>query len=59
MISGIILPPLFKVDNEKIVRRHVYAVALSMFFAEHEELYNHNNAENSSIKKGTSFLLIG
>lgn len=31
MISGVILPPLFKVDNEKIVRRHIYAVALSMF----------------------------
>ena len=52
MISGIILPPLFKVNNEKIVRRHVYAVALSMFFAEHEELYNHNNAEKFINKKG-------
>ena len=52
MISGIILPPLFKVDNEKIVRRHVYAVALSMFFAEHEELYNHNNAEKFINQKG-------
>lgn len=45
MISGIILPPLFKVDNEKIVRRHIYAISLSMFFADHPDLYNHNNAE--------------
>ncbi|MFR1525115.1 MAG: DEAD/DEAH box helicase [Bacilli bacterium] len=45
MISGVILPPLFKVDNEKIVRRHIYAVALSMFFADHSEYYNYNDAE--------------
>lgn len=43
MISGIILPPLFKVDNEKIVRRHIYAISLSMFFADHPDLYDHNN----------------
>ncbi len=52
MINGIILPPLFKVDNEKIVRRHVYAVALSMFFAEHESLYNYNNADKFINEKG-------
>ena len=52
MINGIILPPLFKVDNEKIVRRHVYAVALSMFFAENEDLYNHNNADKFINEKG-------
>lgn len=45
MINGIILPPLFKLDNEKIVRRHIYAIALSMFFADHPDLYNHNDAE--------------
>lgn len=52
MINGIILPPLFKVDNEKIVRRHVYAVALSMFFAENEDLYNYNNADKFINEKG-------
>lgn len=52
MISGIILPPIFKVDNEKIVRRHIYAVALSMFFAENESLYNHNNADKFINEKG-------
>ncbi len=45
MISGIILPPLFKVDNEKIVRRHIYAISLSMFFADHPDLYDHNNSD--------------
>ncbi|MBE6141335.1 MAG: DEAD/DEAH box helicase [Erysipelotrichaceae bacterium] len=52
IISGIILPPLFKVDNEKIVRRHIYAIALSMFFADHPEQYNHNDAELFINKKG-------
>jgi len=52
MINGIILPPLFKVDNEKIVRRHMYAVALSMFFADHPDLYNHNDAEKFINQKG-------
>lgn len=42
MIGGTILPPLFKLDNEKIVRRHIYAVALSIYFADHEDQYNHN-----------------
>lgn len=45
MINGRILPPLFKIDNDKIVRRHIYAVALSMFFSQNPELYNHNDAE--------------
>ena len=52
MIGGTILPPLFKVDNEKIVRRHIYAVALSMFFSEHEEQYNHNDARVFINEKG-------
>lgn len=45
IISGTILPPLFKIDNEKIVRRHIYAVALSMFFANDPSQYNSNNAD--------------
>lgn len=52
MINGTILPPLFKVDNEKIVKRHVYAVALSMFFAEHSDMYNHNDASKFINEKG-------
>lgn len=52
MIGGTILPPLFKVDNEKIVRRHIYAVALSMYFANHTEQYNYNDAEKFINEKG-------
>lgn len=52
MINGIIFPPLFKVDNEKIVRRHIYAVALSMFFADHPDMYDHNSAEKFLNNKG-------
>ena len=52
MIGGTILPPLFKVDNEKIVRRHIYAVALSMYFADHEDQYNHNDADKFINQKG-------
>ena len=46
------MPPLFKVDNEKIVRRHIYAIALSMFFANHEDQYNHNDADKFINEKG-------
>lgn len=52
MINGIILPPLFKVDNEKIVKRHIYAVALSMYFSDHSDQYNHNDAEKFINDKG-------
>ena len=52
MIGGTILPPLFKVDNEKIVRRHIYAVALSIYFADHEDQYNHNDADKFINQKG-------
>ena len=52
MISGAIVPPIFKVDNEKIVRRHVYSVALSMFFKDNPEMYNANNANKFINEKG-------
>ncbi len=32
MISGRVRPPAFRIDNERIVRRHVYATALGAFF---------------------------
>lgn len=54
MINGVILPPLFKIDNEKIVRRHIYAVALSMFFSDHPDMYDHNNADKFINQKGYS-----
>jgi hypothetical protein len=32
MIDGIIQPPIFKIDNPKIVKRHVFAVLLSSYW---------------------------
>ncbi len=40
MVSGEIKPPHFKIENEKIVKRHVYATALSKFWMEHSETFN-------------------
>lgn len=45
MITGKIGVPLFAVRNEKVIRRHIFAVALSDFFAKHEDVYNSNNAD--------------
>ena len=40
MISGKISAPVFEVENEKILNRHVFAVAISRFLAEHPEVYD-------------------
>lgn len=40
IISGSIQAPVFSIQNEKVVNRHIYAVALSKFFAAHEEVYD-------------------
>jgi len=45
MISGKIGVPVFAIKNEKVIQRHIFAVALSMFFAENEDVYNRNNAD--------------
>lgn len=37
MIAGKVQAPYFKIENEKIVRRHVYATALSAFWRSAEE----------------------
>lgn len=39
MISGKIKVPVFELENEKILNRHVFAVALSSFFARFPEVY--------------------
>ncbi len=44
IISGKIKAPVFALDNEKVVIRHIYAVALSKFFATYNEIYNGDNA---------------
>ena len=45
MITGKIGVPLFSIENEKVVARHIYAVALSAFFSENEDVYNKNDAD--------------
>lgn len=45
MITGKIGVPLFSIENEKVVARHIYAVALSAFFADNEDVYNRNDAD--------------
>lgn len=45
MITGKIGVPLFTVRNEKVILRHIFAVALSDFFAKHVDVYNSNNAD--------------
>lgn len=44
MIVGNIGVPLFNIANERIVRRHINAVAMSGFFSAHPEVYDSNNA---------------
>ncbi|MCR4442917.1 MAG: DEAD/DEAH box helicase [Peptococcaceae bacterium] len=39
MVAGIIKPPYFKIENLKIVRRHLYAVALSYFWREKPDYF--------------------
>ena len=39
MVSGEIHAPHFKIANEKIVRRHVYATALAAFWKQHPETF--------------------
>mgnify|MGYP005758304317 CR=1 FL=1 len=55
MISGVIYPPQFKLENEKIIKRHIYAVAISLYLKLHDELYDGNDAEafiNAGAYKG-------
>ena len=39
MISGRVRPPAFRMDNERIVRRHLYATAFAAFFRSKPELF--------------------
>lgn len=52
MINGVIYPPSFNLDNEKILRRHIYAIALSSFFKVYPEFYSGNNAKKFINGKG-------
>ena len=43
IIVGQIKPPLFKINNEKIVLRHINAVVLSYFFKKYPEYFDNNH----------------
>jgi len=42
LVSGEVKPPHFELANAKIVRRHLYATALSAFWREHPETFGEN-----------------
>jgi ATP-dependent helicase YprA (DUF1998 family)/rubrerythrin len=52
MINGMIYPPSFSLDNEKILKRHIYAVALSLYLKINPDLYSANNAKAFINEKG-------
>ncbi len=39
MVSGEIKPPHFKIENEKIVKRHVYATAIARFWKDNDKMF--------------------
>ncbi len=52
MIHGKIMPPNFNINNEKILKRHVYAIALGLYLKENPELYSGNKADKFINDKG-------
>lgn len=52
MIKGVITPPNFNTDNDKILKRHIYAIALGLYLKNHPELYSSNNAKEFINNKG-------
>ena len=56
MIKGVITPPTFKTDNEKICIRHVYASALSFFWKKYPQYFNRTvDMMENSIQKSCGF----
>lgn len=51
LIEGKIQPPSFKLDNEKVLLRHIYAVVLSYLFRRNPSLFG-NNKFNNMIESG-------
>lgn len=43
VISGKIKAPVFSLENEKVLYRHIFAIALAEFFAKNEEVYGQND----------------
>jgi ATP-dependent helicase YprA (DUF1998 family) len=46
MIAGRVRPPAFRLDNERIVRRHLYATAWSAFFAAHPSAFGNGQIKH-------------
>lgn len=46
MIRGLVKPPYFEIDNEKIIIRHITATALSLYFREPEYQADFATVEN-------------
>lgn len=45
-------PPNFNLDNEKILKRHIYAIAISLYLKNNPALYSGNNAKAFVNDKG-------
>ena len=56
MISGVIAPPHFKIENEKIALRHIYSSALSFFFKIYKEYFT---TAGGFMKKNPNTGLVG
>jgi len=58
MIKGAVRPPHFVIENEKIIKRHVFAVALGEFFSINPDLYDKVETffDNDGIDKFIEFL---
>ncbi len=58
MISGEIKPPIFKITNEKIILRHLLAIAFGMFFRQNEKYFKNIEALvcNGGIEKFKDYL---
>jgi len=52
MINGVIFPPQFNLKNEKIIKRHIYAVAISLYLNKKPDLYDGNDAKMFITEKG-------
>jgi ATP-dependent helicase YprA (DUF1998 family) len=54
IIAGTISPPVFKIDNIKIIRRHIHSVALSAFFRENPSYYGKGGKIEEFLRSSSS-----
>lgn len=52
MINGMISPPSSTLENDKILKRHIYAIAISLYLRLHPDLYSANDAKAFINEKG-------